>query len=168
MRRFFIRKASISGLLVLGSFIRRSFGGRPSIYKAAFFLAIAAVLLLAISCGGNSMMTLSARQLQSIRVSPTSADAKNSGGMVQFTAMGNFNIAPMMAMTPVRWSIGNPFSAQPVPAGVSVDMNGLAQCSAFTGMVTIEATAPMDPNMPLSKMTMMTMNVTGMAQLTCP
>jgi hypothetical protein len=32
----------------------------------------------------------------------------------------------------------------------------------------IEATAPMDPNMPLSKMTMTTMNVTGMAQLTCP
>ncbi|HEV8494669.1 MAG TPA: hypothetical protein VGR76_20490 [Candidatus Angelobacter sp.] len=55
-----------------------------------------------------------------------------------------------------------------IPAGVSVDMNGLAQCSGFTGMVTIEATAPMDPNMPLSKMTMMTMNVTGMAQLTCP
>jgi hypothetical protein len=35
-------------------------------------------------------------------------------------------------------------------------------------MVMIEATAPMDPNMPLSKMTMSTMNVTGMAQLTCP
>jgi hypothetical protein len=32
-------------------------------------------------------------------------------------------------------------------------------------MITIEATAPMDPNMPLSKMTM---NVSGMAQLTCP
>ncbi|HEX3094394.1 MAG TPA: hypothetical protein VHW72_17290 [Candidatus Angelobacter sp.] len=47
-------------------------------------------------------------------------------------------------------------------------MNGLAQCSGFTGMVTIEATAPMDPSMPLSKMTMMTMNVSGMAQLTCP
>jgi hypothetical protein len=114
------------------------------------------------------MMTMSARQLQSITVSPTSADAKNSGGMVQFTATGNFNMDPMTAMTPVRWSIGNPFSAQPVPAGVSVDMNGLAQCSGFNGMITIEATAPMDPNMPLSKMTMMTMNVSGMAQLTCP
>jgi hypothetical protein len=121
-----------------------------------------------VSCGGNSMMTMSARQLQSITVSPTSADAKNSGGMVQFTATANFNMDPMTAMTPVRWSIGNPFSAQPVPAGVSVDMNGLAQCSGFNGMVTIEATAPMDPNMPLSKMTMMTMNVSGMAQLTCP
>ena len=147
----------------LKAFIRRS-----ATHKPLFFLAIAAVLLMVVSCGGNSMMTMSARQLQSITVSPTSADAKSSGGMVQFTATGNFNMDPMMAMTPVRWSVGNPFSAQPVPAGVSVDMNGLAQCSGFTGMVTIEATAPMDPNMPLSKMTMTTMNVSGMAQLTCP
>jgi hypothetical protein len=138
------------------------------IRNASLFLAITSVLLMAASCGGNSMMTMSARQLQSITVSPTSADAKNSSGMVQFTATGNFNMDPMMAMTPVRWSIGNPFSTQPVPAGVSVDMNGLATCSGFTGMVTIEATAPMDPNMPLSKMTMTTMNVSGMAQLTCP
>lgn len=113
-------------------------------------------------------MMMSARQMQSITVSPASADPRNSSGMVQFTAMGNFNMDPMMAATPVRWSVGNPFSAQPVPAGVSVDMNGLAQCTGFTGMVMIEATAPMDPNMPLSKMTMSTMNVTGMAQLTCP
>jgi hypothetical protein len=148
--------------------MRRSSIRRFSIRKALFFLAIAAALLLVASCGGNSMMMMSARQMQSITVSPAAADPRNSGGMVQFTAMGNFNMDPMMAATPVRWSVGNPFSAQPVPAGVSVDMNGLAQCSGFTGMVMIEATAPMDPNMPLSKMTMNTMNVTGMAQLTCP
>lgn len=142
--------------------MRRSF-----IRNASLFLAITSVLLMAVSCGGKSMM-MSTRQMQSITVTPMSADAMASSGMVQFTAMGNFNMDPMMAATPVRWSIGNPFSAQPVPAGVSVDMNGLARCSGFTGMVTIEATAPMDPNMPLSKMTMMTMNVTGMAQLTCP
>jgi len=150
------------------SSIRRSSIRRSSIRKASLFPVIAAVLLMIVSCGGNSMMTMSARQLQSITVSPASADAKNSGGMVQFMATGNFNMDPMMVATPVRWSVGNPFSAQPVPAGVSVDMNGLAQCSGFMGMVTIEATAPMDPNMPLSKMTMTTMNVTGMAQLTCP
>ncbi len=145
--------------------IRRSFIRTA---KPLLFPAIVALLLMVVSCGGNSMMTVSARQLQSITVSPTSADAKNSGGTVQFTAMGNFNMDPMMAAMPVRWSIGNPFSTQPMPAGVSVDMNGMAQCSGFNGMVMIEATAPMDPNMPLSKMTMMTMNVSGMAQLTCP
>jgi len=139
-----------------------------SIRKASLFLAISAVLLMTASCGGNSMMTTSARQLQSITVSPASADAKNSGGMVQFMAMGTYSMAPMSATPAVRWSLGNPFSLQPVPAGVSIDMNGLAQCSGFNGMVMIEATAPMDPNMPLSKMTMTTMNVSGMAQLTCP
>jgi hypothetical protein len=158
MRRFSIRKKFLSGPFVRGS----------ATHKALFFPAIAAVLLMVVSCGGNSMMMMPARQMQSITVSPASADPRNSGGMVQFTAMGNFNMDPMTAATPVRWSVGNPFSAQPVPAGVSVDMNGLAQCSGFTGMVMIEATAPMDPNMPLSKMTMSTMNVTGMAQLTCP
>jgi hypothetical protein len=57
---------------------------------------------------------------------------------------------------------------QPTPAGVSVNANGLAICTAFSGTVTIEATAPQDPNLPLSQMSMMTQNVSGMAQLTCP
>jgi hypothetical protein len=158
MRRSSIRRSLIRETSILRLFIR----------KASLFLAITVVLLTVASCGGNSMMTMSARQLQSITVSPASADAKNSGGMVQFTAMGSFNMDPMTATTPVRWSLGNPFSLQPVPAGVSIDMNGLAQCSGFNGTITIEATAPMDPNMPLSKMTMTTMNVSGVAQLTCP
>ena len=158
MRRASIRRSSIHKASIR----------RLSIYKAPLFLPIAAVLLMIVSCGGNSMMTMSARQLQSITVSPASADAKNSGGMVQFMAMGTYNMAPMSATPAVRWSLGNPFSLQPVPAGVSIDMNGMAQCSGFNGTVEIDATAPMDPNMPLSKMTMTTMNVSGMAQLTCP
>jgi hypothetical protein len=134
------------------------------------FFITAAFLLMAILCGCGSMMTsmMSSRQLQSITVSPASADPKNSNGMVQFTAMGNFNMAPMTESTAVRWSLGNPFSTQPVPAGVSIDANGLAQCSGFIGMITVEAVSPMDPNMPISQMTMNTMNVTGMSQLTCP
>jgi hypothetical protein len=130
-------------------------------------LATAAIFFLTISCGGRSMM-MSTRQLESIMVSPASADAKNSNGMVQFSAMGTFNMAPVSATPAVRWSIGNPFSAQPVPAGVSINANGLALCSGFIGMVEIMATAPMDPSIPLSQMSMMTMNVSGMAQLTCP
>jgi hypothetical protein len=66
------------------------------------------------------------------------------------------------------WSLGNPFSQQPVPAGVTIDANGVARCTGFVGMVEIDATSPMDPNMPLSKMSMNSMNVVGMAQLTCP
>jgi hypothetical protein len=134
------------------------------------FFVTAAVLPMAILCGCGSMMTsmMSSRQLQSITVSPASADPKNSNGMVQFTAMGSFNMAPMTASTPVHWSLGNPFSTQPVPTGVSIDANGLAQCSSFMGMITVEAISPMDPSMSMSQMTMNTMNVTGMAQLTCP
>lgn len=132
-------------------------------------LVVVAFALLAVSCGGNSMMMMSSRQLRSIAVSPASADARNfPSGMVHFTAMGTYNMAPMSANPPVLWSLGNPFSAQPVPAGVSIDANGVAQCSGFMGMVIIEATSPMDPNMPLSQMSMSTMNIVGMAQLTCP
>lgn len=131
------------------------------------FLTIATFLLTA-SCGGGSMMMASNRQMQSITVTPMSADAMASHGMVQFSAMGNFNMAPMSAGVPVRWSLGNPFSTQPPPAGVSISPTGLAQCSGFMGMITVQATAPMDPNMPLSQMSMSSMNVTGMAQLTCP
>jgi hypothetical protein len=133
-----------------------------------FSLLIPAFSLAIISCGGMSTM-MSNRQLQSITISPSSADAMNfSNGMVHFTAMGRYNMAPMTANTPVLWSLGNPFSSQPIPAGVSIDANGVAQCSGFMGMITIEATSPMDPNMPVSQMNMNTMNVVGMAQLTCP
>ncbi|MGC2696232.1 MAG: hypothetical protein WA738_10625 [Candidatus Angelobacter sp.] len=130
-------------------------------------LAVAALLFTVISCGGSSMM-MSGRQLQSITVSPAMVDAKSSSGMVHFSAMGNFNMAPMTASTPVLWSLGNPFSTQPVPAGVSIDANGVAQCSGFIGMIAVQATAPMDPNMPVAQISMNSMNVAGMAQLTCP
>jgi hypothetical protein len=130
-------------------------------------LLLAITFLLTASCGGNSMMS-STRQMQGITVSPMAADPMSSNGMVQFSAMGNFNMSPMTANVPVRWSLGNPFSTQPAPMGVSINQNGLAQCSGFMGMITVQATAPMDPNTPLSQMSMNSMNVTGMAQLTCP
>lgn len=136
--------------------------------KSLLVLLAAAAFLLIASCGGNSMMMSSTRQMQSITVSPMTADPMSSNGMVQFSAMGNFNMAPMSASVPVRWSLGNPFSTQPAPMGVSISASGLAQCSGFMGTVTVEATAPMDPNIPVSQMTMNSMNVTGMAQLTCP
>ena len=138
-------------------------------YSAALLVPVAPIMFLVMaSCGGGSMMMSSTRQMQSITVTPMTADPMASGGMVQFTAIGNFNMAPMSANLPVRWSLGSPFSTQPAPMGVSISASGLAQCSGFMGMITVEATAPMDPNMPLSQMSMNSMNVTGMAQLTCP
>jgi len=138
-------------------------------YSTALLVpAVAIAFLLMASCGGNSMMMSSTRQMQSITVSPMAADPMSSNGMVQFSAMGDFNMAPMTANVPVRWSLENPFSTQPTPMGVSINQNGLAQCSGFMGTITVEATAPTDPNMPLSQMSMSSMNVSGMAQLTCP
>jgi len=138
-------------------------------YSAALLVPLIAItFLLMASCGGDSMMMTSTRQMQSIMVTPMTANGMASNGMVQFTALGNFNMAPMSANIPVRWSLGSPFSTQPAPMGVSISANGLAQCSGFMGMITVEATAPMDPNMPISQMSMNSMNVTGMAQLTCP
>jgi hypothetical protein len=122
-----------------------------------------------VACGGNMMNMTMSRQLQSIALTPASAMAQNfSNKQVQFTAMGNYNMTPMTAMPQVLWSIGSPFSTQAVPAGVTVNSSGLAQCTTFTGTVTIQATAPADPGMTVTQMNMMTMNVAGMAQLTCP
>jgi cellobiose-specific phosphotransferase system component IIB len=124
--------------------------------------------MIACSSGMMSSMMVT-RQLQSITVTPASATAQTmSNNQVQFSAMGHFNMNPMSGTPQVRWSIGNPFSSMPVPAGVTINANGLALCTTFVGTVTIQATAPMDPNMPLSQMSMMTSNVAGMAQLTCP
>jgi len=125
---------------------------------------------LAIAGCGGSMMS-SSRQMQSLTVTPASADAQAfPGGKVQFTAMGTFNMAPNTVMSPpVVWSIGSPFSSPPVnmPAA-SVDANGLAQCNSFVGKVLVEATAPTEPEIPILQMTSMTSTVTGTAQMTCP
>lgn len=136
------------------------------------------LILLAIAgCGGTSMMN-SARQLQSLMVTPSAADAQNfPGAKVQFMATGTFSMAPMtVTSTPVLWSVGSPSFMSPTPmpmsmalsTGPSVDANGVAQCNGFTGIATIEATAPADPNMPISQMSAMMRTVSGMAHLTCP
>jgi hypothetical protein len=117
-------------------------------------------------CGGS--MTGSSRQMQSLTVTPASADAQAfAGGKVQFTAMGTFNMAPLTVMSPsVLWSIGSPFG--PPPNTASVDSNGLAQCNGFVGTTIVEATAPTEPEIPLLGMTSTTNTVTGRAQLICP
>jgi hypothetical protein len=112
-------------------------------------------------------------------VTPAAADAQNSpGGKVQFTAKGNFNMAPMtVSPLTVSWSVSSPGMMMPpmsmsanqsMPGGASIDANGVAQCNGFIGMVTIQAAAPADPSMPLSQMGAMSMNVMGQAQMTCP
>jgi len=127
-------------------------------------------LLSILACGGNThvMGALPPRQLMSVTVTPATATAQNTFRQVQFSAMGSFNMAPMSAVPQVTWSIADPSMMMSVPAGVTINQNGLASCSTFSGMVTVQATASMDPSMSMSQMGMMTSNVTGTAQLTCP
>lgn len=144
------------------------------------FLLVPSCALIITACSGGMLMNNTpTRQLQSITVTPASATAQNTARQVQFTPMGTFNMAPMQAMPQVVWSIGAPAATMPpptmsmsmtmpTPAAVTINQNGLASCSTFSGTVTIQATAPMDPSMSLMQMGMMTANVTGMAQLTCP
>lgn len=145
---------------------------KSRLHASTFLLCLLVLGLLSamIACSGGMMNSMMAtRQLQSITVTPASATAQSmSNNQVQFSAMGDFNMTPMTGTPQVRWSIGNPFSSMSPPSGVSINANGMAQCTTFVGTVTIQATAPMDPNMPLSQMSMMTSNVAGMAQLTCP
>lgn len=147
---------------------------------ATFLLALLDILLLLVIAGcGAASTTNNARMMQSLMVAPASADARNfANGQVQFTATATFNMAPVTVMSPqVLWSIGSPFSTptiMPMSVGPtastlpSVDGTGLAQCNGFTGIATIEATAPADPNVPISQMNTMMRTVSGMAQMTCP
>ena len=160
--------------------------------RPATFLFAALIILvsLAITGCGSTMMNgsntaVSARELQSIMVAPASADAQMfPNSQVQFMATGMFNMAPMsVASMPVMWSVGNPPFMSPTPMPMSmgmgspssmasgtptIDGNGRAQCNGFVGIVTIEATAPSDPSLPLSQMNSMMSVVTGRANMTCP
>ena len=122
----------------------------------------ALALLLALGCGG--MSNSSPRVLQSINVTPATADALNfSNGQVQFGATGNFS-APPTPVTPLTVSIWT----SSVPAVATVDPNsGVAQCvPGAAGSATIAAKAPSGgPDMPTPETAAL---VVGTAQLNCP
>jgi hypothetical protein len=134
---------------------------------SVFFLAILAIAVT-LACGGSS-----ARILQSVSLSPSTADAQ--GNPVQFTAMGFFNQKPSTSTLPdVNW--GACYQKQPTTA-VSVSAGGLAQCAAgAAGTYTVWAWAeragscggnngevPANPCGGAGEC-----QVTGTAQLTCP
>jgi len=137
----------------------KRFGSGPAsllVFLAAF---------LSSGCGAN-------RQLQSVNLSPATADAKSfPGGQVPFTATGSFNKPPSptpLTSNDVTWCVGSGTGQCDgnIAQRATVDQNGLAQCeSAFVGTVTIlagTAGTPMNPDegQPLK--------VFGSATLTCP
>ena len=137
--------------------------------KLGFWVAGALVLLLVCGtadCGGG-------RDLLSISVSPSSADAQNyAGGQVQFVATGTFSQSPTTApltSADVGWCVGSAAGNcnGNISGGATVDSNGLAQCQlGFQGTVTLLAgkaeTTQVNPDAPYP------LKIFGAAQLTCP
>jgi hypothetical protein len=134
-------------------------------------LGLSATLLVTavvtISCGGG---TNSDRMLESITISP--AVATVPGKQVQFVATGTFSASPT-TVTPLAVNWGGPVLpmldvSACTPNGCSgIDAQGLAICGqTWTGMVTITASAPRDPKLPLYTQNVPMVSAT--ARLVCP
>jgi hypothetical protein len=123
------------------------------------------ISLLSFGCG-------SGRQLESVALSPTTADAQNfANGQVPFSAAGKFSKPPSpqpLTGKDVTWCVGSSSGvcAGNINLGATVDQNGFAQCVAgFSGTATIlagKAPPAMKPDVGSQ------MSIFGSAQLTCP
>ena len=135
-------------------------------FRLVLFLSLSALILVTASCGGM-MSNSQTRVMQSVTVSPSSADAQMfPSGQVQFTATGNFNMPPMTQTVPVQWSLASMVMGQEAPMGVSINpTSGMAQCSGFMGSVQVKASTM---NSDMNMMGGMAAQVIGTAQLTCP
>ena len=124
--------------------------------------AISLLLLTGLACGTSS------RQLQSISISPSIADAQSSpNGQVQFVATGHYNRAPMSSSPlPVLWGLLPGMSGQ---AGATITQSGLAQCAqGASGSFSVATWAPADPNISIGQLSSAKKAVVGTAVLTCP
>jgi len=117
---------------------------------AGFYVLAALSLSLAfetVACGGAGDSNAN-RVLQSIGVTPSTADAQNyPSGQVQFTATGTFTKPPSPAPVPFAqpytggWSISNSSSGRNQSIA-TINQAGLAQCKpGASGTVTVTAMA---------------------------
>jgi hypothetical protein len=128
-------------------------------------------LLSALGCGSSSFFVSSSngQLLLFISVDPSVADPMHfSGGQVQFTARGMFNMSPSVVspLSDVIWTIDRPaFSGMPDLGHAFIDQNGVATCApGFAGTAQVFATAAADPMRALSAQN----SKVGTAQLVCP
>ncbi|MFZ0862557.1 MAG: hypothetical protein WCA27_07210 [Candidatus Sulfotelmatobacter sp.] len=128
-------------------------------------------LLLLLSCGSLLLSVMSVLscgtshgQLKSISISPAAAT-----GQAKFTATGAYSDGSNVSSLAVLWSEGNPWvMSDVVPEGITVSPSGVASCNPVVGTFTVEATAPVDPHIPVSQMDLTTPQVHGTARLICP
>jgi hypothetical protein len=122
--------------------------------------------LLIVSCGSSP-------QLQSIAVSPNSADARNfSGGMVQFSAVGTYSGGRRGPVSSIQWC-ASPSSGtcnvDNIKPGVTISQSGVAQCNSDSvGTWTINADSPPVPTGGLPGGEQGASIIIGSAILTCP
>ena len=140
--------------------------------RREFFFWIA---LLAVTSIGLACNNISPRRLQSISVSPATADAQSSpNGQVQFTATGTYNTQPI-TVTPLQANWGTADQNGGATTAVTIDANGLAECTAgASGVYSIGAWHLIDPNAGVTCASIGPFGepgcnaVLGTAQLTCP
>ncbi len=109
--------------------------------------------LVASGCG-------SPRLLQSVSVTPASADAQSfPNGQVQFEALGTYSQPPSPSpITQSGWSLSDPILA-------AITQSGLAQCNpGKSGVVTVKAST----SGPCSGTGCTPVQLSGTAQLRCP
>jgi len=129
--------------------------------------ALFLITLTSASCGNGN------RQLQSITVTPSAADAqKFPEGQVQFSAVGNYSAPPTPApLSSVQWCASpgpGVCVGQNVKPGATISQTGLAQCDAGSvGTWTINASSP--PTQASQPGGEIGVNIVfGSATLTCP
>jgi hypothetical protein len=132
--------------------------------KTSVLSCVLAVFSIA-SIGCSSMNSSPNRVLQSMTVSPATADAQTSPqGQVQFTATGTFSKPPspgavtFVAPYSGSWSSSNPNIATVSQSGVGVCVSGAS------GTVTVKAVASSNS----ATGTRMSTAVSGTAKLICP
>jgi hypothetical protein len=135
---------------------------------AVFFLTLVLAASFALSCGASQGQN----QLQSITLSPATADAQNyPDGQVQFTATGYYG-NPSHTVTPLSATWSACQENMPTTA-VTVTKAGAAQCAnGATGTYSVFAADPDTRsgvlNCPATNACGGGCIIVGTAQLTCP
>lgn len=118
------------------------------------------LLLAATMLSGGGCGSASPRLLQSISITPATADAQSfPNGQVQFAVMGTYSHPPSPSpITASQW-----LSSEPNIATIS--QGGVAQCTpGASGVVTVKAVVPA----PCSGTGCTAVALSGDAKLTCP
>jgi hypothetical protein len=133
------------------------------LFTGPFLLVVA---LATSGCG-------SGRQLQSVTLVPTAADAKDyPNGRIPMTATGSYNKPPspvLLTSNDIVWCVGTSSGAcnGNIASPVIVDLNGVAQCSGGQGgTATVLAGKP--SSTAVKPDSSFQLKVFASAQVTCP